>query len=154
MGMKQILLVAAIIVVALGYSHYERKKQFAAQLEYSRTVATSHDSCAGKKFCALVYVAPWCPACKSILPKLHTFSTNSANSKDYGFKLVVGRERNPGDNEKMAAPFGANGFVDKDSSIHSKLGINYYPTIFIQDQEGTTILKDNEAFRWMHEKLL
>ncbi len=62
-------------------------------------------SCAGKKACVLVYVAPWCPACISMSPLFQQLKAKMESDPEYGMKIIVGQERNPGDKERMASRY-------------------------------------------------
>ncbi len=53
----------------------------------------------------------------------------------------------------MALAFGRNGFVDADHSVLKKYAIRGYPTFLVLDGEGDVILRDQEAYQWVHEKL-
>lgn len=107
-----------------------------------------NETCEGKKSCMLVYVAPWCPACKQMEPLLMQIAKASVRGGDHGVKIVVGQERSPGDNEKLAKAYGVNGVVDADNSIREKLNVKHYPTIMQLDPKGKILQRDGETLQW------
>lgn len=152
--MGKLILLLVALVVGLSMYRREQRKSFAMRAQFERAIASSLDPCAGKSFCLVVYVAPWCPACHGVEPRLHEFvDKQAAEGGRYGLKVFVGQGRTPQENEAMAAKFGGSGVVDADGSIQAKLGVNKYPYFFVMDGEGSVILRDAEAYAWMHEKL-
>lgn len=129
--------------------HTENTRRAAA---FEAASVNQADPCAGKKFCATIYVAPWCPACKAELPRFRRYLDNARTQKDYGLKIVVGRGQNPGDNEAMARQLGAGAVVDNNHQIFRQLQVTKFPSFYILDSENSVILADGEAFQWMHQK--
>lgn len=111
------------------------------------------DPCAGRAFCAVAYLAPWCPHCKNAVPELQKMTAKAGQEKSPGLKVVVGAGK-PGENENMARVFGKSGIVDASGEKARQLSVAYYPTFLVVDREGTVILRDGEAMHWMQEKLL
>jgi thiol-disulfide isomerase/thioredoxin len=145
-------LLLALLLGGAVFGVAKWKEEQANQRAFERRIASGEDSCAGRKFCAVVYMAPWCPACKQIVPRLQRMSKKAVKG-DYGLKVVVGRGRSPEDNEQMAAQFGNFGAVDKDEKVFSDLKVSRYPSFFVLDGEGTVILANQEAYYWIQEKL-
>lgn len=111
------------------------------------------DPCAGRAFCAVAYLAPWCPHCKNAVPELQKMTAKAEQEKSPGLKVLVGAGK-PGENESMARVFGKSGIVDASGDKARQLSVAYYPTFLVVDREGTVILRDGEAMHWMQEKLL
>ena len=111
------------------------------------------DSCAGKKTCLFVYVAPWCPACKSMEPVFRLFVNKNANSV-HGTKIVVGQGKTSEDNASMAKLYGEAGFVDEGNAYHEKLKVRHYPTIIHLDASGRILARDNDALQWAATNIL
>lgn len=109
------------------------------------------DPCAGKKTCALVYVAPWCPACKSMASVIRDFGKNK--KQNTGFKVVIGQGRDAGENENALPTYGYNARVDQDDAIFHQLGVTKFPSFYVLDSEGAKIVEDADAYQWMHENL-
>lgn len=111
------------------------------------------DPCSGRAFCAVAYLAPWCPHCKNAVPELQKMVAKAGQESSPGLKVLVGAGK-PGENENMARVFGKSGIVDASGDKARQLSVAYYPTFLVVDREGTVILRDGEAMQWMHEKLL
>ena len=110
------------------------------------------DLCNEKKECAVVYVAPWCPACKSMAPKLREAIEQTKSRKDFGIRVVVGRGSKE-ENEKEAASFAGVGHADQDDSLHDLLGVRAYPSFYVVDKKQKVLHRGQAAFRWLNEKL-
>ncbi len=157
--MRNILLVVAVLLAAFAWHTKQEQTRAKNVREYQRRLAEQaqnpgqpvRDSCTNKKFCAVVYVAPWCPACKQLAPQLRA-ALPRVKEKEFGLKIVVGQGR-PEENDDEAASFGEAGSADQDGSIHKILGVSQYPSFFVLDQEKTVILANEEAFQWLNEKL-
>lgn len=138
----------------LGAIYFWKKDQIdsARATAYQAAAAKQTDPCDGKKFCATIYVAPWCPACKAELPRFRGYLKNAPKQKDYGLKIVVGNGQKPGDNEEMAKQIGAGAVVDNSGQIFQQLKVTKFPSFYILDKDQSVVLADMEAFQWMHEK--
>ena len=109
-------------------------------------------SCAEKKFCLVIYAAPWCPTCKALMGSLVHWSTSTKNMKVLGVKIVVGQEKEPGQNKEMADKFGASGVIDQDGSIYQKLPGKGFPQAYLMKDEK--ILKfGQDAIQWAKDNL-
>lgn len=153
--MQKTLFFVLIGVLALWWMRGARLPDFITNRTLDRKFiakVSKNDSCAGKTSCLLVYVAPWCPACKSLDPILKMLVKSSGGES--GVKIVVGQGHASGDNEKLAETYGANGVVDADNSYHDKLKVRYYPTIFQFDAKGNVLKKDNDALQWAAMNIL
>lgn len=107
--------------------------------------------CKGKKMCGLVYLAPWCPACNSVIPQLQIFLKNSVNNKEFGLQLIMGAEQAPGDNERKAKEIGGYVLIDSHNVYSTSLAISYYPTFLVVDEKKQIVFKDQDAMNWMNE---
>jgi thiol-disulfide isomerase/thioredoxin len=148
--MKAIFLILAL----LGLLFFYKKNQdetARARREYQRGVASGQDYCTEKKFCVLVYVAPWCPACKQMAPQLKTALLKSRSNKDYGFKVVVG-QGTLAQNDNEAASFGLGATTDPESIVKTALGVDRYPSFFVLDKDSAVVLRDMEAYQWAAER--
>ncbi len=150
--MNRFILLLAFAVGLAALHKFQNQRDASFRQEYARGIAANEDNCAGKKFCALVYLAPWCGACKMETPRIRSQLARAKNLKDYGMKVVVGQGRSPGDNEQMASLFGAGASVDNTGALLQKFAVNRFPSFFVLDQEGSVILRDQEAFQWVQEK--
>jgi protein-disulfide isomerase len=108
------------------------------------------DTCVGKKFCVIVYLAPWCPHCKASLSQAQTLLGKSLVG-DTGVRVVVGLGRGS-DSSAMAARIARNITLDDDESIAHKLGVRGVPAYVVLDSEGTKLIEGAEGFSWVAEK--
>ena len=147
------LYVALVIGLAVFAWHRHLEVQTAANLKsYQRGLSSNSDLCTGKKFCAIVYVAPWCGACKSERPRIISFMEKSKNNPAFGIRVVVGQGRSQAENEEMAASFGFGATTDPDNSVLQKLQVPHFPSFFVLDKDNTVILRDQAAFQWIYQK--
>lgn len=107
------------------------------------------DPCSGRQYCAVVYLAPWCPHCKRAVPDLERFVKKTSDRN--GLKILVGAGE-PAENVKMAELFGASGVVDADQSQATALRIEGYPSFFVLDDKGGVVFRDQEAYAWIQDK--
>ncbi len=110
-------------------------------------------TCLGKKMCALVYVAPWCPACNGIAPDLRMVGNLSANNPDFGVLIIVGGGQAPGENEAKVLELGAAAVTDNQNSYARALRIRKYPTFLVVSSSNKLVHQDQAAIKWMDETL-
>lgn len=149
--MKDLLPFLLVVVLSLWWFQGGKLPDFITNKTIDKKYVTSiarNGTCEGKKSCLLVYVAPWCPACKQMEPLLKHITMAASRGGEHGVKIVVGQGRSPGDNEKLAGVFAANGVVDSDGSIHDKLNVKHYPTLMQLDPKGNIIQRDSETLQW------
>ena len=150
--MRRILLILSI-ALALVVSQTKREREHASAVKaYNRSLASQTDNCTDKKFCAVVYLAPWCPSCNQMAPQLRTAVQRAKSKTEFGMKVVVGKGTFA-QNAEEAASFGEAGSADQDDTVHKALGVKQYPSFFVMDKDKTIILSDREAFDWLNEKL-
>jgi thiol-disulfide isomerase/thioredoxin len=108
--------------------------------------------CGGKRYCGLIYVAPWCPACKKMSPLYREFLANADRSPDYGIQLVVGAGRTPQQNDEAVASYGKGAVADQSRRVGNYLGIHSFPSYFVLDSNRTVISSGSAALAWMASK--
>ncbi|HSA24218.1 MAG TPA: hypothetical protein P5076_22345, partial [Myxococcota bacterium] len=108
LGVVVLLLVAA----AITWSLWPRKLP-RTDLVPSRAHASGLDPCLGKPRCLVVYLAPWCPSCKSAARVVREAIAGYAGSREVGVQAVVGQDER-GALEEMAAGIGPSTFLDLD----------------------------------------
>lgn len=145
-------LIPLLVILGAGFLWHKHQSGENRAAAYEAAASKQTDPCAGKKFCATVYVAPWCPACKAEMPRFRGYLDGARKQKDYGLKIVVGRGRSPGDNEAMAKQLGAGAVVDDSGQIFAQLKVAKFPSFYILDRENSVVLVDAEAFQWIHER--
>jgi thiol-disulfide isomerase/thioredoxin len=105
----------------------------------SLTAAASNsqasDPCEDRRRCVVVFVAPWCNACKMALPIIKKMSQRWASASGIGIKPVVGLA--PEDQcERMAEALGAPAFLDPAGKLMKALGEKSVPHWFVVDAAG------------------
>jgi thiol-disulfide isomerase/thioredoxin len=145
-------IVAGILLFSLGFAVKNQQAVKKRSTEYDRAIASRADPCTGKKTCVVVYMAPWCPACKQVLPAVIQLLAKTKTAKSLGAKVYVGRGESPVDDEKMAREIGAGAFTDTDLTMHKKLKVGYYPAFFVMDSEGSVTLDGKDAYYWAMER--
>lgn len=148
--MTKILLLFALALVFVAMNTQHVQKTAVARRAYVRSLASESDICAEKKFCAVIYVAPWCPACHSMAPQFKNLLARAKTMNDYGVKIVVGQGTQK-QNEAEAASYGAGASTDHDSLVKKALDVREFPSFFVMDKERTVILNGQEAFHWINE---
>ena len=140
-------------IFIIGTVLYVSRHQVISLLN-ARTVPatlTQTSECLGKKKCGIIYLAPWCPACNSIIPQLKIMLKNAESHPDFGLKIIVGRGRAAGDNFLKAKEIGEKVVVDDDGIYASTLNVTYFPTMLVVDGTNKVELKDQEAMHWLNE---
>jgi hypothetical protein len=110
-------------------------------------------TCLGKKMCAVVYVAPWCPACHGIEGDLRMVGNLSASNQDFGVLIIVGAGQSPKENEDKARELGVAAVTDNERTFSQGLRIRKYPSFFVVSTANQVLHKDEAALRWMDETL-
>ena len=110
-------------------------------------------TCLGKKMCAMVYVAPWCPACNGIESDLRMVGNLSAANPDFGVLIIVGGGQAPGENEAKVVELGSAAVADNQNSYARALRIRKYPTFLVVNSANRLIHQDGDAITWMDEAL-
>jgi thiol-disulfide isomerase/thioredoxin len=143
--MKQLLLVLAFAAALAAGMHFYKKSNSAP---VANTGAASGSSCQGKALCGVIYVAPWCPACKQAAPTFKKFLQSSWDHKEHGLEIFVGKGE-PQANLEEAITFGRGAAADQSGEKFKVLGIRQYPSFFVQDAQGKILKRDQEALDWI-----
>jgi len=111
----------------------------------------SGNTCEGRDFCVSVYMAPWCPHCKTAMPQVQKLLALSQRPGKIGVQVVVGMGE-LAQNEAMAKAIAKNVVLDHDTKIAKKQNVQGVPSFQVLDKEGTVILDGPEAREWIAEK--
>ena len=111
----------------------------------------SADSCAGRELCVLVYMAPWCPHCKTAIPKVKSYLNRAQKGGTAGFRVVVGMD-SPENSMEMGLKIGKGVAIDRDREIAKKYAIDGVPAYIVLDREGGVVLRGAEANQWLFDK--
>ena len=102
MPLKTILLLGVVLLVGLfWFNQRESHEPFtpatlpASELRahMSRSIDLSDHPCMGRTRCLVVYLAPWCGACRQTKQFVPFVREVIAEHGDVGFMVVVGRKR-------------------------------------------------------------
>lgn len=145
--MKLSKFTVAFIAVAIGVYVWKF-----GGLDQRNPAGLSGDTCEGRERCVSVYMAPWCPHCKSAVGDVQKMIAKSQRGGKTGVRVVIGMGQEPGDNERMAKQIAAQGVVIDDSTeIAKKLNVQGVPNFKILDKEGTVLIDGPEAYQWIAE---
>lgn len=100
-----------------------------------------YDQCEGKERCIMVFVAPWCPACKQSIGTIKGMLARCAGSSEVGVKAIIGSGRSPQSMEDMAAQIGRGVFLDPGGQVMAAAGERSVPHWIVLDQDGMLIKK-------------
>jgi hypothetical protein len=107
--------------------------------------------CGAKRYCATIYVAPWCPYCHKAEGWIKDVLSRNNLQSDGGVRVVVGAGRMPADNLRYASTFGPCAQNDDTKSIAKKLDVHAFPTYYVQDGDEV-ILRGNAALQWIQRR--
>ncbi|MCB0318240.1 MAG: hypothetical protein KDD56_05745, partial [Bdellovibrionales bacterium] len=90
-------------------------------------------ACEGKKRCILLYMAPWCPACRASLPILQSLRRKIPIDSQTGLNIVVGRDRKDSLSD-YALSIGGQVSLDINDSVARKYKIQSLPSWLLLDE--------------------
>ena len=123
------------------------------QIQSIEAPKAQNDTCSGREYCAIAYLAPWCPACKRALPRFLQAREQWRTSKDKpGWKFIIGADT-PEKNAAMARSIGEGAFTDDDKSFARKHEVRHFPTLWIVDRTGKILHIDGPAFAFLEAQL-
>lgn len=149
--MNKLILIVALALAFLAWDKHEKSKAQKVRTNYLRKTANSTDACTGKEKCALIYLAPWCPSCRSQLPAYKQVLTKANSVANVGLKIVVGAGSSPEENDKMILELGPGALADHTGEVGAFFGVNKYPSYFVLDKNQKPLLVDFEAFQWINQ---
>lgn len=155
-GMKPILMVALVGGALFAWTQSNKWRSVPSTVALAQVGELGDggdDPCHGKERCVLVYMAPWCPACKSLLPQLLNVRDGRwKDSTTRGFKFVVGHG-SPEQNREMVKQIGRGAYLDDDKEFSKKMGVRHFPTLYVLDGNGRVIESDRAALDWLNRDL-
>jgi thiol-disulfide isomerase/thioredoxin len=149
--MKTNLLAVAILALGIWTYRYKVMNYF-RPMQVSSTFIQSTE-CRQKKFCAIVYVAPWCPACKQYALFLKQGLTKLKRPGEVALVVIMGMENQNGENEREAKIISDKVIIDKTSDLARDLRIEHFPTFMVVDGDQKVMLRDREAFEWLSQEI-
>jgi thiol-disulfide isomerase/thioredoxin len=110
------------------------------------------DPCSGKQRCLVVYLAPWCPACKSVTPQLLQVRDHWKGSATRGIKFIVGADSDE-KNRELALSIGDGAYVDQGDAYRRAMKVSHFPTLWVVDENSKVITADRGAYDWLNGEL-
>ena len=90
------------------------------------------DYCLLKQRCLVVYLAPWCPACKASIGLIRATQRFAENNPNLGVQLIVGMDSDY-KLQNFASELGSSTFVDSSSRIQNSVSVGVVPSWFVLD---------------------
>jgi len=143
---RWILTLALFVVVAIGAYQWRF-----GNLGLRNPASLSGNTCEGRDFCVSVYMAPWCPHCKTAMPMVQSLLAKTQHGGKTGVRVVIGMAE-PAQSEAMGNSIAKNVVFDHDSRIAKELNVQGVPSFKVLDKEGTVIIDGPEARMWINEK--
>lgn len=92
------------------------------------------DYCLLKQRCLVVYLAPWCPACKASIGLIRATQHFAESNPKIGVQLIVGMDSN-NKLQKFAEELGGSTFVDSSNRIQDSVSVGGVPSWFVLDKD-------------------
>lgn len=128
--------IVAVVVAIAAFAVFIIAKRGDRFPDLELVAAESSDSdadpCVGRDRCIVVYLAPWCSACRRSLDTLRQVDEMFGDDPEVGLLVFVGSAPR-GDVEAMAAQIEGPVFVDPDAVLWEQLGVEGYPHWFTLD---------------------
>jgi len=86
--------------------------------------------CKGKKACLVVYVSPWCPACKRQLPFIKEIASTVQGYPGIGLEVIMGWDRRAKLIE-MAQGLGLDALLDDRGSFAAAASVSSVPSWYL-----------------------
>jgi thiol-disulfide isomerase/thioredoxin len=116
--------------------------------------STAKDPCLFSSRCLIVYLAPWCPYCKSsqkVLVALENQLKKLGSSN--GIRVVVGMDTKE-KLEKYASNFSLPVYIDDSKDLYNLLNCSGVPSWTVIDMEGHTIFQESGSYASRENKEL
>ncbi len=155
------LFIIFFIVAGLykGYEYIgERKMNKRLQLAQAGALNKSEfgvpGSCKDKKYCVTVFVAPWCPACKTSHSTFFVLAEYLLkNRSDVGFGVVIGAGSAAENNAEKEVLSKLDVQIDDTGVVFKNRRVSGYPTWVVNDYSGKEILRKAGGLRVNAEQM-
>jgi thiol-disulfide isomerase/thioredoxin len=114
--------------------------------------ADVQDPCSGKQRCLVVYLAPWCSACKAVTPQLLQVRDRWKGSATRGIKFIVGADSDE-KNRALALSIGEGAYIDQGDAYRRAMKVQHFPTLWVVDENAKVITADRGAYDWLNSEL-
>jgi thiol-disulfide isomerase/thioredoxin len=139
---------AVVILIFAAFLYRQKIMSWIGPRKIPTTIAQS-GNCSGKNLCAIVYFAPWCPACHHYQPMIKASLESFENNQEHGIQVIMGMETQAGENERVAKEISEQVMIDTDKSLAKQMNITFFPTFLVVDQNRKVIHQDQEALQWI-----
>lgn len=126
---------SAVILSALFVLFRDQSPVPMKGIEFSTSLGGKAEICKNKKGCIIVFLAPWCGACRSHVAFLNELQ-NSLRYKDLSLQIIVGGSK-PKELYNFAQQISGTVLLDTENSFKSKLSFSSVPTWFSVDSSQT-----------------
>ena len=137
-------LFAFVLPAFFGFSGCEQQKVPEVSLPYVQDSANSMglaiDPCSGKQRCVLVYVAPWCPACKVAIGFIKQLREYLSRANKVGLQVVVGLDKEES-LRNMAESIGGVVYIDREGRMKRAAGIGGIPSWVVWNWERKVVAR-------------
>lgn len=140
------------ILLAAGWGYWTKRPLPRMSFEALPALVSQEDPCAARPYCVVLYLAPWCPHCQTMVskvPELRSFWTASDRP---GLKVVIGADQ-PEKIDAMAASVGDPVYKDLSGEFGKRAGVDSYPSWFVIDPAGRTIERGRGAVSWVNREV-
>lgn len=118
----------------------------------SATTVKSDDPCSYRGYCVVIYLAPWCHHCQTLVPHLKIMRDKWNSTTSPGVKIIVGGDTTE-KMEAMAKTIGLPVYIDKNNVYKMSLNINFTPYWVVLDHNGLIIKELNNAVDWVNNEI-
>lgn len=139
-GFPVVWLTLVLFVIGLAVWYFLPVRLADLHLTPAVANAGGIDPCLDRSHCVLVYVAPWCPACKRSIGTIRGLMSKFNPAGKIGIKAVIGG-RNPKKMETMAAEIGPATYLDTLGRFWASTGAKSIPHWFVIDDQGYVVKK-------------
>ncbi|MBF0503725.1 MAG: hypothetical protein HQL14_01360 [Candidatus Omnitrophica bacterium] len=157
---RKFLIVIGIITIVGWKTFYHpklSKTAFDFLVTYSQDSRTflwgAPGPCAiDRGYCVYIYLAPWCPHCRELLPVITDYRSSWKADDRPGLKVIVGNGERQAINE-MAARISPPVYLDFHDQFLKALHVKYFPYFVIVDRNQSVIASGEDAFHWVENEI-
>lgn len=146
----------AVLAVGVGFVYWKTRPipMMPPGIELSRlaTAAEQVDPCSGRAHCVILYLAPWCPHCRSMISRVPELRGFWSSAERPGFKVIVGNDKDAAV-EEMARQIGEPVFLDRKKDFLNRMNISFFPSWFVVDAQGRVLKAGKSAISWVNDEV-
>jgi len=119
------------VLILTGCSSGELNPESLSKLK--RVGSITPNECHDKDLCVTVFLAPWCPACKTAYGTLNELDALLRDQPRIGMQVVVGWD-DPEALQSLARRHQGEVFLDIDSTFRRSVGVRGVPSFLVYDR--------------------